>query len=364
MKLTSLRQGVIAAAAAAVLAGTAMPPVQSQSLEEVDAIIAGAINNVAMMVAAENGYWREQGLDVRLQTLDTGSQISKALLSGAADIGAGNATSSVPLSRATGSALTFAAPYHNNPTVVNGVQRVGVIASARIRRQGRRREIPGRQDHRRLARQHGRQLFARVPHRGRRFARTGEHGEPWRPRNADGPEAGNRGCCGDVGALCQPDHPRAGGRCHRGRAWRALRGKRRRHRGDGRVFRAEPGNPEEVRRRLVEGHAVHASRIRKQQPRSRSATSATSIRWMPPPEISFMRDEFDPRISPCTEAAVLQEQEALIAAGRMDVDAPIPYDQIVQVEFINALLKEHAELLSDLKPLPATLEECGGRKSM
>ena len=99
-------------------------------LVKLKALFASSTNNVAMMVAAENGYWRERGLDVTVQVLDTGSEIATALSTGAADIGAGNATSSIPLSRAAGNDFVLVGPYHNNPLLLNGgTNRVGIIAA-------------------------------------------------------------------------------------------------------------------------------------------------------------------------------------------------------------------------------------------
>jgi ABC-type nitrate/sulfonate/bicarbonate transport system substrate-binding protein len=71
-----------------------------------------------------------------------------------------------------------------------------------------------------------------------------------------------------------------------------------------------------------------------------------------------MRSEFDPRISPCTEEAVMSEQKRLIADGSMDADKPVPYDQIVAVDFIEKLLADNQDLVAGLPPLPTDVSEC------
>ncbi len=121
----------LACLALSACGGPAAPEAASSDTApiKVKVLFASAINNTAMMVAAENGYWREQGLDVSVQVLDSGGEIATAVMSGAADIGAGNATSSIPLARASGNELTLVGAYHNNPMRVAGAEHVAVLAS-------------------------------------------------------------------------------------------------------------------------------------------------------------------------------------------------------------------------------------------
>lgn len=328
--------------------------------QKVNAIIAGALNNVAMMVAAENGYWRELGLDVRMQTLDTGSQISKALLSGAADIGAGNATSSVPLSRASDNKLTMVGAYHNNPMVVNGVQRVGVIASAKSGAEAGNAESL-------IGKSIGVSLGSTADNYLRGYLeKAGVSVDDVNLVNLAVPEMAVALRQGTVDAVV---------------TWEPYVSEIVRTEGDNAVVivRGGPYGASVVgavvtdeyfaaHKDLLEKYVLGAwkgDQFTRKDPEGAAAIAQRYIRGLNPVDaaagIAFMKAEFDPRISPCTEAAVMQEQNALIAAGRMKAEKPFPYEDIVQVDFINKLIDAHPELFDDLEPVPASLEECGGR---
>ncbi|PDT39398.1 MULTISPECIES: ABC transporter substrate-binding protein [Sinorhizobium] len=327
--------------------------------EPLKVIFAGAVNNVPMMVAAENGYWRELGLDVSVQVLDSGSQIARALVSGAADIGAGAATSTVILSRAAGNSLTLVAPYHNNPMVVNGVQRVAVIARNEA---GVTDKNPGDIV--------GKTVGVTAGSTGESYLRsylssigktledikmvnlsppdmsvalrqgTVDVAVPWEPyvseiirtQGNDVSVVSRGGPFGAsvVGIMVTDDYLQK----HRDiiekyvlGAWKGVK-----------FTREHPAEAAELAQRYIQGVDPQ------------DAASA----------IEFMKSEFDPRISVCTEAAILQEQKAQIAAGNMKVAEPFPYDQIVQKAFIDDLLQKHPDLTSGLAPLPQSVEQCGG----
>ena len=76
-----------------------------------------------------------------------------------------------------------------------------------------------------------------------------------------------------------------------------------------------------------------------------------------------MHSEFDPRISPCTEEAVMSEQERLIADGSMDADKPLPYDEIVATDFIEGLLAdERGPRRRTCRRCPPTCPSAGDRE--
>lgn len=348
--------------AVAAALGASVASSSAEGPKRVNAIIAGALNNVAMMVAAENGYWRQEGLDVRLQTLDSGSQISKALLSGAADVGAGNATSSVPLSRAVGTALTLVAPYHNNPTVVNGAQRVAVIGSASSGvKSGDPTSLKGKTVAVSLGSTSHNYLTGLLEEAG---VSTGDV----KLVNVGVPEMPVALQQGTVDAVVP---------------WEPYVSQIIRQAGDKAAVVARGGpygasvvgivvtdeffaNNQETLKKYIIG-AWKAAQFTRQNPEAAAKIAQRYIRGLNPVDaaagITFMKSEFDPRISPCTEAAVLQEQQSLIDAGQMKVEKPLPYGSLVKADFIRGLLAEHPELVSDLAALPKTVEECGGRKA-
>lgn len=336
------------------------PTQQAEPARKLKILFASAVNNVPMMVAAENGYWREQGLDVTVQVLDSGSQIATALVSGAADIGAGTATSSILLSRAAGNPLTFVGPYHNNPMVVNGVARVAVIASARSGvKAGEAKSLAGKTIGVSLGSTSESYLKGYLASNGLSLRDVKlvnlsvpdmvvalDQGNadavvPWEPyvsqivrergNNISVMVRGGPFGASVVGVMVTDSYLKQNRpvleKYVQG-AWKGVQ-----------FARQNPAAAATIAQRYIQG-LNHAD-----------ATSALEV----------MKAEFDPRISPCTMAAVLQEQQSLMAAGSMKVAAPFPYDTIVQVNFIEGLLKQHPELVSDLPPLPATVAECGGK---
>ncbi|WP_201840140.1 ABC transporter substrate-binding protein [Microvirga zambiensis] len=337
-------------------------PTQTESAtagKPLKVLFAGALNNVPMMVAAENGYWREQGLDVTVQVLDSGSQIATALVSGAADIGAGTATSSIPLSRAAGNQLTFVGPYHNNPMVVNGVARVAVIGSTKSGvKAGDAKSLVGKTIGASLGSTSESYLKSYLASRGvgmgdvklvnlsvpdMSVALTQGNADavvPWEPyvsqiirEQGDKAAVVSRG--GPYGSsvvgVMVTDKYFAQNRDLVERyvagAWKGVQ-----------FTRQNPAAAATIAQRYIQG-LNHAD-----------ATSG----------LQAMQAEFDPRISPCTKAAVMQEQDSLIAANAMKIATPFPYETIVQADFIQSLLTKHPELLNDLKPLPETAAQCGG----
>jgi len=335
------------------------PAQEAEPAQRLRVLFAGAVNNVPMMVAAENGYWREEGLDVTVQVLDSGSQIATALMSGAADVGAGTATSSIPLSRAAGNRLTFVGAYHNNPMVVNGVARVGVIASARSGvRAGDARSLVGKTIGVSLGSTSESYLKSYLASHGLSLRDV-------RLVNLSVPDMAVSLAQGNVDAVVP---------------WEPFVSQIVRERGNDVtvVVRGGPYGASvvgamvtdsylEQNRAVVERYVLGAWRgvqFTRQNPEAAATIAQRYIAGLNHADASsairVMQAEFDPRISPCTRAAVMQEQESLIAAGSMKVSAPFPFEGIVQVTFIEDLLRRRPELVSDLGRLPETIAGCGG----
>jgi len=324
---------------------------------KVKVLFASAINNTAMMVAAENGYWREQGLDVSVQVLDSGGEIATAVMSGAADIGAGNATSSIPLARASGNDLTLVGPYHNNPLVVSGAEHVGILAAGDSGiREGDAKSLIGKSVGVTVGTTPENYLKAylaandmsmddikpvnlAVPDMATALSQgTVDAVVPWEPqvsqilRTQDDVTTVVRGGAYGrtvVGVMVTDEyfaeHPDIIEKYVVG-AWQ----------GD-QFVREHPEEAAVMAQRYISGLNVE------------DATSA----------LERMTSDFDPRISPCTEESVTREQQALIDAGSLDAPKPLAYTQIVQADFINELISRHEELFSDLESLPASAADCG-----
>ena len=154
-------------------------------------------------------------------------------MSGAADIGAGTATSTIPLSRAAGNPLTLVGPYHNNPMVVNGVARVAVIASAQSGSKARtmQKVLAGKID-RCFSSGARASLPARLPDVARPLASDVRARQSRRPGHVGGAAAGQRGRGGALGTLCQSRSSAThGAKAQSGQPRRPIRSQRRRRHG-------------------------------------------------------------------------------------------------------------------------------------
>jgi ABC-type nitrate/sulfonate/bicarbonate transport system substrate-binding protein len=336
----------------ATTAGGEDPPVK------VKVLFASAMNNVPMMVAAEQGYWRERGLDVTVQVLDSGSEIATALVTGAADIGAGNATSSIPLSRAAGNDLVLVGPYHNNPMVVAGTARVAII--------GRSDSGVKEDDAQSLV---GKSIGVTEGSTTESYlksylAANGLSMDDIKPVNLAVPDMPTALSQGNVDAVV-PWEPQVSEiiRTQGDDATVVVRG--------GPYGRSVVGvmvtddylaENQDILEDYVLG-AWEGDKFTREHPEEAAAIAERYISGLNLDDatsgLEQMAAEFDPRISPCTEEAITLEQETQIEAGAMDVKKPFGYDEIVAVPFIKKLLDANPDLVDDLPPLPETAADCG-----
>jgi ABC-type nitrate/sulfonate/bicarbonate transport system substrate-binding protein len=347
------------AAAGSACGQPAKPAAQGSAVElvKVKGLFASASNNVPMMVAAENGYWRKRGLDVTVQVLDTGSAIATALKTGAADIGAGNATSSVPLSRAAGNKFVLVGPYHNNPLVVAGTERVAIIAGKDSGvRAGDPRSLIGKS------------VAITEGNTNENFfqAYLQAHGmsmKDVKPVNIALPDMPTALSQGNVDVVVPMEPPVS-------QIIRTM--------GDKSVVlqRGGPYGSSVVgvmvtdkylaeHRDVVEKYVLGAwegVKFTREHPEEAAAIAQRYISGVNVEDVAAglkqMRSEFDPRISPCTEKAVATEQSKLIADRSMDIANPLPYDEIVAADFVNGLLAKNQDLVGDLPPVPVNVSEC------
>lgn len=357
------RRSIGALIAVTALATGCSQPVQPTAagddgdLVKVKVLFASASNNVPMMVAAENGYWRKRGLDVSVQVLDTGSEIATALVTGAADIGAGNATSSVPLSRVAGNEFVLVGPYHNNPLVVAGTERIAIL--------GRPGSGVRAGDPRSLA---GKTVAVTEGNTNDNFlraylAKAGMSMKDVKPVNLTVPDMPTALSQGNVDAVV---------------AWEPQVSEIIRTMGDKAVV-VQRGGPygssvvgvmvtdeylaknRDVLSRYVLG-AWEGVMFTRQHPKEAAALAQRYISGVNVDDVAAgleqMKSEFDPRISPCTQQAVMTEQDKLIAKGSLKAKQPLPYDRIVAVDFINQLLAANKDLIAGLPALPTAVSEC------
>ena len=352
-----------AAGAVLVLASCSEPAAPTPATADgtaptkLEVIFASGLNNVPMMVAAENGYWRDRGLDVTVEVLDSGSEIAKALVTGAADIAAGNATSSIPLARAAGNTLVMVGPYHNNPLVVAGTERVAVVgATGSGVREGDPRSLVGKTVGVAQGSTSENYLISYL-------AAHGLGMDDIKPVNLAVPDMPTALAQGNVDAVVP---------------WEPQVSEILRTQGDDAtvVVRGGPYGAsvvgvmvtddyleqnQEVLAQYVLG-AWEGDKFTREHPAEAAAIAQRYISGLNLEDatsgIERMTAEFDPRISPCSEAAVTGEQKRLIATDSMDRPQPLPYDEVVATSFIEELLAANPDLVADLPPLPQQLSEC------
>ncbi|TCO19611.1 ABC-type nitrate/sulfonate/bicarbonate transport system substrate-binding protein [Kribbella steppae] len=350
---------VAVAVAASACSQPVAPTAQSSAVKQVKVkgLFASASNNVPMMVAAENGYWRERGLDVTVQVLDTGSAIATALVTGAADIGAGNATSSVPLSRAAGNDFVLVGPYHNNPLVVAGTERVAIIAGKDSGvRAGDPRSLIGKSVAVTEGNTNENYLRAYLQAHGMSMSDI----KPVNMAYQDMPTALSQGNV-DVVVPMEPGVSETI-----------------RKMGDATIVLQRGGpygssvvgvmvtdkylaeHPDVVKQYVL--GVWEGVKFTREHPEEAAALAQRYISGVNVEDVTSglkqMRTEFDPRISPCTEKAVMGEQARLIADHSMKLAKPLPYDKIVATDFIKGLLADDEGLAEGLAPLPANVSEC------
>lgn len=331
---------------------------ENAETEAVRFFIASGLNNAPLMAAADNGYWREQGLDVTLEILDSGGQIANALISGEAEIGIGNATSSIPLSRAGGNDLTMVAPFQNNPLVVQGVERVGIIA------------------HRSSGVVEGDAASLEGKSVGVLQGSTSES-------YLNSYLAANDMTQDDLNIvnLTTPDMPTALRQQNVDAIvpWEPYTSEAIRVLGDDATVLVRGGpygrsiaglvvtdqyleeNAEIVKKMII--GALQGAQFVRQQPDEGAAIaqrylSGTDLQDLVS-GLEQLQEEFDPRLSVCSDQAVLEAQEGMIAQGQMDVSEPYAADAILRRELLDEVLAENPELIEDLAPLPTSVDECG-----
>lgn len=98
--------------------------------EEVTLMVVSNNTHIAAMVASEQGYWLEQGLDVKLEVLDSGREIMTAVGAGDVEFGGVNAATTIPPARAGGLDASVFVPYMNDALYTRHDGRMSIIAGS------------------------------------------------------------------------------------------------------------------------------------------------------------------------------------------------------------------------------------------
>src|SRR5204863_7191555 len=108
---------------------TTTGPSPAAQLPSVTIATANNLLHTAEFVGVEKGFFLKHGVKVKLQLLQTGSDINKALQSGNAQFGGGSITA-IPTARQAGLDLRLFVPYMNNATTPDDDNALAVVARA------------------------------------------------------------------------------------------------------------------------------------------------------------------------------------------------------------------------------------------
>lgn len=113
MQQSHLHRHVLAAIAAAILGTAFFGGAARAQMKEVNFIVVNNLFSTPAFVAAENGYWEKQGLNVKIKLTASGSQVTRALQAGEAQFGHAALSTTIASARASGNMLTGVMPYFN-----------------------------------------------------------------------------------------------------------------------------------------------------------------------------------------------------------------------------------------------------------
>jgi NitT/TauT family transport system substrate-binding protein len=101
----------LAAAGVGAIALIGQP--QAQQMKEVTFIVVNNLFSTPAFVAVENGYWAQQGLNVKLKLTSSGRQVTQSLQAGEAQFGHAALSTTTASARASGNMLKGVMPYYN-----------------------------------------------------------------------------------------------------------------------------------------------------------------------------------------------------------------------------------------------------------
>lgn len=88
-------------------------PARGQAMRTITFFVVNNIFGTPAYVAAENGYWAQRGLDVKLRITSSGREVTQALQAGEAQMGHAALSTTVAAARASGNLLKGVMPYYN-----------------------------------------------------------------------------------------------------------------------------------------------------------------------------------------------------------------------------------------------------------
>lgn len=116
-------------AASAGLAAPLRRP-RAQPMRSVTFFVVNNMFSTPTYVAAENGYWAQRGIDVKLRITSSGREVTQALQAGEAQLGHVAFSTTTPAARAAGNMLKGILPYYNDAQYVAAPGAAAIIGRA------------------------------------------------------------------------------------------------------------------------------------------------------------------------------------------------------------------------------------------
>lgn len=354
-----LRRYGFAAAACAMFGAVGLGSAAHAQMKQLTFIVVNNLFGSPAFVAVENGYWAQQGLDVKIKLTESGSQVTQALQAGEAQFGHASLSTTTAAARAAGNLLKGVMPYYNDAQYIS----LGG------------RAIIGRKD---------RGIDAKNPKslEGKKVGYlpggNAAYMLAWLKKNNV-----------DVSKLTLinipvPDMPItiSQGLVDVIVPWEPYTSQAIRQLGDNAVVlsRAEGGlapdiigvvaNQDWMKKNydLAETFSValaQAAQFVRTNPRKAAEIDASYIDGLNVEDaaagIKSLR--WDPRISVCTIEGMVSAGNDMIKENLIKMSRPFTADDFVDTTVIDRVMRKHPELFSDLPPLPQTLDQCKDKPS-
>jgi ABC-type nitrate/sulfonate/bicarbonate transport system substrate-binding protein len=358
MQQSHLHRHVVAAFAGAVLSAAAFGGAAQAQMKEVNFIVVNNLFSTPAFVAAENGYWEKQGLNVKIKLTASGSQVTRALQAGEAQFGHAALSTTIASARASGNMLTGVMPYFNaaeyvalggraiigrkdrgidaaNPKSLEG-KKIGYL-------RGSTNDVYMRQWFKKNKLDVSKSTLINLPVADMPISITQgvvDAVVPWEPYSAQairelGANAvivsrSEEGLVSDViGVVANQDWIK---------------------------------NNYDLLEKFSVGVAQAAQFIR-QNPRKAAEIDARYIDGMNVDDAveGFKQLHWDPRMSVCTVAGTVAAGNEMIKDGLIKQDKPFVPADFIDMTVLDRVQQKHPELFTDLPVLPKTVAECKGQ---
>jgi ABC-type nitrate/sulfonate/bicarbonate transport system substrate-binding protein len=349
--------GLVAAAGLAFMAGEAA----AQQMRDVTYIVVNNLFSTPAYVAAENGYWAKQGLNVSVKLTSSGRAVVQAVQAGDAQFGHAALSTTIASARASGNLLTGVIAYYNagdhiakaGGRAIVGRKDRGIDAANPKSLEGKKiahltgttNEVYLKEWFRRNKLDITKSQLVSVPVENMPI--TINQGlvdavVPWEPyssqairelgANAVVVSRGAAGLIADaIGAVAHEDWVKKNYDFVEKFSIGLMEATA--------FVRKNPKEAAEIATRFLDGLNV--------------ADGTEGLKWL----------DWDPRISICTLEGLVRTGNDMIKTGLLKKDKPFVASEFFDDTVFKRIVDKHPEFFAGLPPLPKTLAECKGQLS-